>query len=43
LDGYYTAFQYGILFPLKGLQFPPNTDLNAGRAWTLRLIMAVQF
>lgn len=45
LDGYYTAFQYGILFPLKGMKFPPNADedLNAGRAWTLRLIMAVQF
>ena len=50
-DGFYTAFMYGILFPLAGLGYPTNegTPTFAGgnpglaKAHALRLILGVQF
>jgi uncharacterized protein (TIGR04551 family) len=42
-DGFYAAFQYGILFPLAGLDQLNDTSVNLHRAQTLRLVMGVQF
>jgi len=50
-DGFFTAFQFGILFPLKGLKYlevndirePGTEGLNVKRALTLRLILGIQF
>jgi uncharacterized protein (TIGR04551 family) len=39
-DGFYAAFQFGILFPLAGLK---ETGLNVGNAMTLRLVMGVEY
>ncbi len=41
-DGFYAMFQYGILFPLAGLN-DVDQDLNLDKAQTLRLVMGVQF
>ena len=51
-DGFFTAFQFGVLFPLKGLKYLQVNDINepgtegAGsirRALALRLILGIQF
>ncbi|MEZ4326456.1 MAG: TIGR04551 family protein [Polyangiales bacterium] len=39
-DGFYAAFQYGILFPLAGLK---ESGLGVGNAQTLRLILGVEY
>ena len=51
-DGFYAAFQFGVLFPLKGLKYLQVNGINepgtegAGsirRALALRLILGIQF
>ena len=51
-DGFFAAFQFGVLFPLKGLKYLQVNDINepgtegAGsirRALALRLILGIQF
>ena len=39
-DGFYAAFQYGILFPLAGLK---ESGLNVRNAQTLRLVLGVEY
>lgn len=41
-DGFYAAFQYGILFPFAGLN-DVDRDFDLDKAQTLRLVMGVQF
>ncbi|MBC7173660.1 MAG: hypothetical protein H5U40_14565 [Polyangiaceae bacterium] len=41
-DGFYAQFQYGILFPLAGLN-NVSESFNLDRAQTLRLLMGIQF
>lgn len=49
IDGFYAAFQYGILFPLDGLGYPTFggvdavTDPGLNNAQTLRLLLGVQY
>ncbi|MBO6937460.1 MAG: TIGR04551 family protein [Deltaproteobacteria bacterium] len=47
LDGFYASFQYGVLFPLAGLEFAsgdPRADvIDVGNAQALRLILGVQY
>ncbi|MEO0323713.1 MAG: TIGR04551 family protein [Myxococcota bacterium] len=40
-DGFYAQFNYGLLFPLAGLELPNGGGI--GRAQTLRLLMGVIF
>ncbi|MEM1413682.1 MAG: TIGR04551 family protein [Myxococcota bacterium] len=40
-DGFYAQFNYGLLFPLAGLDLP--VDGGLGRAQTLRLLLGVIF
>ncbi len=42
-DGFYATFQYGILFPLGGLDQLGDAAVNLHRAQTMRLVMGVQF
>jgi uncharacterized protein (TIGR04551 family) len=42
-DGFTASFQYGILFPLAGLDQLGDAAVNLHRAQTLRLVMGVQF
>jgi len=50
-DGFFAAFQFGILFPLNGLKYlqvnginePGTEGLSVSRAMTLRLILGIQF
>jgi len=50
-DGFYAAFQYGVLFPLNGLDFltvngvrePGSEGLSVGTAQTWRLILGIQY
>jgi len=50
-DGFYAAFQFGILFPLAGLKYlevdglrePGTEGLGTKRALTLRLILGIEF
>lgn len=50
-DGFFTAFQFGALFPLNGLKYltvdgirePGTEGLGIRRALTLRLILGIQF
>jgi uncharacterized protein (TIGR04551 family) len=42
-DGFSASFQYGILFPLAGLDQLGDAAVNLHRAQTLRLVMGVQF
>ncbi len=47
LDGFYASFQYGVLFPLAGLEFaagdPRGDVIDVGNAQALRLILGVQY
>ena len=50
MDGFYASFQYGVLFPLAGLEFPAGdtrardgTAIDIGNAQSMRLILGVQF
>ena len=47
LDGFYASFQYGVLFPLAGLDFAPGDDrnevLDVSNAQALRLILGVKY
>ncbi|MBW1875909.1 MAG: hypothetical protein JRI98_11155, partial [Deltaproteobacteria bacterium] len=50
-DGFFASFQFGILFPLKGLKYlevdgirePGTEGLGTSRALTMRLILGIQF
>ncbi len=50
-DGFFAAFQYGVLFPLAGLKFlevdgirePGTEGLNVGVAQVWRLILGIEF
>ncbi len=50
-DGFFAAFEFGILFPLNGLRYlevdgirePGTEGLNISRALTLRLILGIEF
>ena len=45
LDGFYAAFNYGVLFPLAGLDYRSSLGVSRGvsRAQTLRLLLGVEF
>ena len=50
VDGFVAQLQYGLLFPLAGLKYPSFNGVSgapdgydAQRAWTLRLVMGVNF
>ena len=50
-DGFFAAFQYGVLFPLNGLRFlevngirePEAEGLDIAVAQTWRLILGIQY
>jgi uncharacterized protein (TIGR04551 family) len=50
-DGFFTAFQFGVLFPLKGLKYltvdgipePGTEGLGTRNALNMRLILGIQF
>jgi uncharacterized protein (TIGR04551 family) len=50
-DGFFATFQFGVLFPLKGLKYlevdgirePGTEDLGTKRALTMRLILGIEF
>ncbi|MGB5809188.1 MAG: hypothetical protein WBG86_01585, partial [Polyangiales bacterium] len=50
-DGFFAAFQYGVLFPLAGLRYlevndvrePGTEDLRIRNAQTWRLILGIEF
>ena len=50
-DGFFTAFQFGILFPLNGLKYlevdgirePGTEGLDVTRALTLRLLLGIKY
>lgn len=50
-DGFFTAFQFGVLFPLNGLRYlnvdgvpePGTEGLGTRRALTMRLILGIQY
>lgn len=50
-DGFFTSFQFGVLFPLAGLKYlnvnginePGTEGLGIKRALTMRLILGIQF
>ncbi len=47
MDGFYASFQYGVLFPFAGLEFPDGDGradvIDVGNAQALRLILGVQY
>jgi hypothetical protein len=50
-DGFFTAFQFGVLFPLSGLKYltvdgisePGTEGLGTRNALNMRLILGIQF